>query len=97
MGFWGLEEGSRRCWPLLRWDEGGIPAAGFQVARPFFHRRVPSARRAVPGALEAGLWCQEEAITPHLSFPTMPLFHHLLGFFPLYFNLCNSCLVLAPF
>lgn len=45
-----------------------------------------SRRLLVP---EAGLWCQEEAITPHLSFPTTSfthawLCHHLLGFFPLF-------------
>lgn len=67
------------------WDGGGCCSTGSQVSRIWIPvapqegpQRSPCSQRfLVP---EAGLWCQEEAITPHLSFPTMSLFHHFWVF-----------------
>lgn len=82
----GLGEGSRGVQVGWGWDAAGqvwFPGQPWiPVARQEGPQRSPCGRRLL--VLEAGLWCQEEASTPHLSFPTPSLFHHLLGFFPLF-------------
>lgn len=77
----------------------GADAAGFQprLGALWLHRRVPSARCAAPGArgraVVSGGSHHSSSLLPHHAIISSP-FGVL---FPLYFNLHNSCLVLALF